>query len=98
MVFKKMLNYNTISHTATDSLQVFVEKVENGKSIVQVRPYDFGTDAIERMRIAHPLSMLDADFEYGLQPTKWSAIGTLRGYPSVYEIPARQKRILDVDR
>ena len=31
--------------------------------------------------------MLDADFEYGLQPTKWSAIGTLRGYPSIYEIP-----------
>ena len=89
-------NYNTTSHLSTDSLQVFVEKVENGKSLVQVRPYDFGTDAIERMRIAHPLSMLDADFEYGLQPTKWSAIGTLRGYPSVYEIPATNQAVENV--
>tara|TARA_B100000214_G_scaffold374135_1_gene356090 strand:+ start:7276 stop:13653 length:6378 start_codon:yes stop_codon:yes gene_type:complete len=89
-------NYNTTSHDATDHLQVFVEKVENGKSVVQVRPYDFGTDAIERMRIAHPLSMLDADFEYGLQPTKWSAIGTLRGYPSVYEIPATNTAVQNV--
>jgi hypothetical protein len=31
--------------------------------------------------------MLDADFEYGLQPTKWAAIGTLRGYPSIFELP-----------
>ena len=89
-------NYDTSSHKSTDSLQVFVEKVENGKSVVQVRPYDFGTDAIERMRIANPLSMLDADFEYGLQPTKWSAIGTLRGYPSVYEIPATNTAVENI--
>jgi len=80
-------NFNTITHSPTDELQIFVEKIENGKSLLQVRPYDFGTDAIERMRVAPALSMLDADFEYGLQPTKWAAIGTLRGYPSVYEIP-----------
>jgi hypothetical protein len=42
---------------------------------LRVRPYDFGTDAIERMRVAQPQAMLDADFEYGLQPTKWQAIG-----------------------
>ena len=76
------LNYNTSSHSSTDDIQIFIEEKE-----VRTRPYDFGTDAIERNRIAEPLSMLDADFEYGLQPTKWSAIGTLRGYPSVYEIP-----------
>ena len=89
-------NYNTTSHKATDSLQIFAEQVENGKSLVTTRPYDFGTDAIERMRIANPLSMLDADFEYGLQPTKWSAIGTLRGYPSVYEIPATNTAVENV--
>ncbi len=76
------LNYDTSAHEETDDLQIFVEANE-----VTTRPFDFGTDAIERMRIAPPLSMLDADFEYGLQPTKWAAIGTMRGYPSVYEIP-----------
>jgi hypothetical protein len=31
--------------------------------------------------------MIDADFEYGLQPTKWAGYGLMRGYPSVYEFP-----------
>lgn len=90
------LNYDTSSHLTTDELQIFIEQTENGKSVVTTRPFDFGTDAIERMRVAQPLSMLDADFEYGLQPTKWAAIGTLRGYPSVYEIPGTDTPVLSV--
>jgi len=76
------LNSDTSTMDETDELQIFVESAE-----MKVRPYDFGTDAIERHRVAAPQSMLDADFEYGLQPTKWQAIGIARGYPSVYEIP-----------
>ena len=90
------LNYNTSNHSATDDLQIFVEATENGKSITTTRPFDFGTDAIERMRVAQPLSMLDADFEYGLQPTKWAAISTMRGYPSVYEIPGTDTPVQSV--
>jgi len=90
------LNYDTSSHSSTDDIQIFVEKIENGKSVVTTRPYDFGTDAIERMRIAPPLSMLDADFEYGLQPTKWAAISTMRGYPSIYEVPGTDTSVLSV--
>ena len=90
------LNYNTRTHSTTDELQIFVERIENGKSVTTTRPYDFGTDAIERMRVAQPLSMLDADFEYGLQPTKWAAISVLRGYPSVYEVPGTDTPVLSV--
>ena len=80
---------STSSHT--DDIQIFVE------SDVQItRPHDFGTDAIERMRVAQPQSMLDADFEYGLQPTKWQAIGIARGYPSVYEIPGTDTTVISV--
>jgi hypothetical protein len=85
------LNYNTSLHASTDDIQIFVEEAE-----VRTRPYDFGTDAIERHRVAMPQSMLDADFEYGLQPTKWSAISTLRGYPSVYELPGTDTDVLTV--
>ena len=91
------LNYNTSGHADTDDLQIFVEKLENGKSVVTTRPFDFGTDAIERMRVAPAVSMLDADFEYGLQPTKWAAIAALRGYPSVYEIPGTDTPVLTVE-
>ena len=90
------LNFDTSNHSSTDELQIFVEKLENGKSVVTTRPFDFGTDAIERMRVAQPQSMLDADFEYGLQPTKWAAISTMRGYPSVYEVPGTDTPVLSV--
>jgi len=73
--------FDTSNMSSTDSVQIFLENTE-----LKVRPYDFGTDAIERMRVAQPQAMLDADFEYGLQPTKWQAIGTQRGYPATYEV------------
>ena len=85
------LVHNTSTHAETDELQIFIDSPEQ-----RTRPFDFGTDAIERMRIAPPLSMLDADFEYGLQPTKWSAIGMMRGYPSVYELPGTETQVLSV--
>jgi hypothetical protein len=82
---------DTSTMSADDSVQIFVETPE-----LAVRPYDFGTDAIERMRVAQPQAMLDADFEYGLQPTKWQAIATLRGYPSIFEIPGTDLDVVTV--
>ena len=75
----------------TDDIQIFIDQGD-----LKVRPYDFGTDAIERMRVATAQSMLDADFEYGLQPTKWQAIATQRGYPSIYEVPGTDKQVSTV--
>ena len=76
------LQVNTASHSANDTIQIFYEK-----PFQDVRLPEVGTDAFERTRVSAPLSMLDADFEYGLQPTKWQAVSLMRGYPSVYEIP-----------
>lgn len=73
---------STAGMSSTDVLQVFVEDPQGDTTI---RPYAFGTDAIERMRVSLPESMIDADFEYGLQPTKWAGYGTVKGYPSVYQ-------------
>jgi hypothetical protein len=76
------LGYDTSAMSATDSLQIFVERNE-----IVTRPWSLGTDAFERTRMAAPQSMLDADFEYGLQPTKWQTLSMVRGYPGIYEIP-----------
>jgi len=54
---------------------------------IQTRPYDFGTDAIERQRVSTGQSLIDADFEYGLQGTKWQTYSDIRKYPSFFEIP-----------
>lgn len=76
------LSKDTSDFSALDDIQIFVEEPYQ-----TIRPWEFGTDAIERMRVAAPQAMLDADFEYGLQPTKWQAIGMMRNYPSLYEVP-----------
>ena len=51
------------------------------------RPFDFGTDAIERQRVSLGQSIIDADFEYGLQATKWQTYQEIRKFPSFYETP-----------
>ncbi len=78
------LAFSTSGMSASDRLQIYVEDNDNS---IKIRPWTFGTDAIERMRVANPESLIDADFEYGLQPTKWAGYGTTRGYPSVYDLP-----------
>ena len=82
---------DTSTMASTDEVQIFVED-----DVTTIRPWDFGTDAIERMRVSTPQAMLDADFEYGLQPTKWQAIALQRGYPAVYEIPGSDTPVTTV--
>ena len=62
----------------------------------QTRPYDFGTDAIERQRVSLGQSVIDADFEYGLQATKWQVYQEVRKTPSFYEIPGTDLLVTDV--
>ena len=85
------LAVDTSSMLAGHNLQIFTERNE-----IITRPWPFGTDAFERTRVAAPQSMLDADFEYGLQPTKWQQIETMRGYPSIYEIPGTDYNIVSI--
>ena len=62
----------------------------------QTRPYDFGTDAIERQRVSLGQSVIDADFEYGLQATKWQTYQEVRKTPSFFEIPGTDLVVTDV--
>ncbi len=87
------LEYDTTGMSDTDSLTIYVEEERHG---LKVRPFDFGTDAIERIRIAQPQSLIDADFEYGLQNTKWQSIGLNRNVPSFYEFPGPGLIVTDI--
>ena len=76
------LKYNTSTMLTTHDLQIYVETRE-----VTIRPWHFGTDAIERMRMSQPESLIDADFEYGLQNTKWQSLALNNLMPAIYENP-----------
>ena len=83
---------STVGHSANDQISIFVEEAYQ-----MVRAWnDFGTDAIERQRVANPQSQIDADFEYGLQATKWQGFELVNQYPSVYEIPGSELTISDI--
>ncbi|BAT22673.1 hypothetical protein [Yellowstone lake phycodnavirus 3] len=66
------------------------------QGLVQTRPYDFGTDAIERQRVSLGQSLIDADFEYGLQATKWQTYQELRKFPSFFEVPGTDFTVSNV--
>lgn len=85
------LAINTATMDANDEIQIFIDQPYQ-----YVRMPDVNTDAFERIRVAPPQSMLDADFEYGLQPTKWQAISLMRNYPSVYELPGSDIAVVNV--
>jgi hypothetical protein len=86
-----IFDFDTSQMMVTDAIQLFVEGKEQ-----PVRLNSIATDAMERQKVGIPQSMLDADFEYGLQPTKWQAIGLMRNYPSIYEIPGSDISVLTV--
>jgi hypothetical protein len=70
---------------SSDKIAIYTDAPKQVGNIV--RPYAFGVDAIERMRVATPQSLIDADFEYGLQTTKWQNYSEIRGVPGIYEKP-----------
>jgi hypothetical protein len=72
------LNTNTLS--GSDKLAVYVENTD-----LETRPWPFGEDAIGRQRVSNPTALIDADFEYGLQNTKWQNFSTNNNIPGFYE-------------
>jgi hypothetical protein len=74
------LDFDTSSMSANDKLTVWVEN-EN----LTTQPWAFGMDAIGRSRISNPQALIDADFEYGLQNTKWQNVSVNNNIPGFYE-------------
>jgi len=73
------LDYNTSSMSSTDSLQIFID--------VQEEKIDFSetfVDPVNKFRVSEPQNLIDTDFEYGLQPTKWETVELVNNIPSFY--------------
>jgi hypothetical protein len=86
--------YDTSTMSSTDKIAIYTDAPKTQGNII--RPYAFGVDAIERMRVANPQSLIDADFEYGLQPTKWQNYADIRNIPGIYEKPGLDIFLADV--
>jgi hypothetical protein len=74
------LDFDTSTMSAGDKLAIYVED----QALVTM-PWSFGLDAIGRERISNPEALIDADFEYGLQNTKWQNVSLTNNIPNFYE-------------
>jgi hypothetical protein len=74
------LDLDTSSLSANDKLAIYYED-----RALTVEPWEFGEDAIGRARVSNPESLIDADFEYGLQNTKWQNVSVTNNIPGFYE-------------
>ena len=75
------LNYDTSTagHADTDDLQIFLD--EEG---AEFKPTETFVDPVSKLRISAPNTLIDTDFEYGLQSTKWETLERINEVPSFY--------------
>lgn len=76
-----VLNYNTSSMNATDKLQMFIDEYEE-----TIKPSEVLMDPVSKMRVSTPQALIDTDFEYGLQPTKWESLQLIANRPSFFTV------------
>lgn len=76
------LDYDTTAMSDDDELLILVEDERKG---LTVRPYEAAVDSIERIKVSQGEALIDADFEYGLQDSKWQNVGFNSNYPSFSE-------------
>jgi hypothetical protein len=74
-----VLAYNTASMSSTDKIAVMVEE-----SYQEIIPAETYMDPVSKQRVSTPQSLIDTDFEYGTQPTKWESLNTLNNRPSAF--------------
>ena len=75
------LNFNTASMSNTDVIQVLVDEVDTA-----ITASEEMNDPVNKMRVSSPQALIDTDFEYGTQSTKWETVAMINyqayGYPN----------------
>ena len=71
-----ILNYNTTSMASTDKIAIHVEETYH-----EIIPSEVMRDPVDKLRVSTPQSLIDTDFEYGMQPTKWDNLNLLNNRP-----------------
>jgi len=73
------VDLSTEGVTDTSKLQIFIDKEETIFS-----PIEPLLDPVSKLRVSNPENLIDTDFEYGMQSTKWETLQTVNNIPTVY--------------
>jgi hypothetical protein len=75
-----VFNYNTLGMVQTDKIQITFE--EQDESFTPSESY---TDPTNKLRVTTPQALIDTDFEYGVQSTKWENLTTIDNRPFAFQ-------------
>jgi hypothetical protein len=75
-----VLNYNTTLMSNSDKLSIVVDEY-----VEQMIPAETILDPVNKMRVSQPQSLIDTDFEYGAQTTKWENLALVNNRPFAFD-------------
>jgi hypothetical protein len=74
--------YNTAAHSTTDKLSITIDTFDESFT-----PAETQLDPTNKLRVSTPQSLIDTDFEYGTQVTKWENLGLYNNRPFAFASP-----------
>ena len=75
------LEYDCGAMSADDQIQVFIEQ-----DVVRFEPGEAQTDPVSKIRVSQPNTLIDTDFEYGLQSSKWETLERMNEIPAFHSL------------
>lgn len=63
----------------TDRLQIFIDV-----DYQIMEPSETFVDPVSKIRVSNPENLIDTDFEYGTQSSKWETLQTVNNVPTIY--------------
>jgi hypothetical protein len=73
------LDYNCGTMSSTDKLQIFIQGDEG-----HFEPSETFVDPVSKFRVSNPENLIDTDFEYGPQASKWETLQLINQIPSFF--------------
>ena len=73
------LNFNTAAMLSTDKLQFIVDQVDE-----TMNPSEVLKDPVNKFRVSQAQALIDTDFEYGSQQSKWENLGLINNRPFAF--------------
>ncbi len=95
-------NYTDDTTTFTTSLDLSAQGVQNSHGLQIFYETDFQRsgfeeamlDPVNKLRVSNPENLIDTDFEYGLQSSKWETLQTVLNIPTIFsqagDVPLEQ--------
>ena len=74
-----VLTFNCSAMSSTDALQIYTEE-----DAVSFAPSEVLQDPVNKFRTSQPQALIDTDFEYGTQISKWENLTTINNRPFAY--------------